>query len=46
MAAGAGGYVPVGSRTRPARSGDIAAALTEITEQGIVRPMPFHVCIL
>lgn len=40
------GYVPVVILTQPARAGDIAAALTEITEQGIVRSMPFHLCIL
>ena len=40
------GYVPVVILTQPAKAGDIAAALTEITEQGIVRSMPFHLCIL
>ncbi len=40
------GYVPVVILTQPARAGDIVAALTEITEQGIVRSMPFHLCIL
>ena len=40
------GYVPVVILTQPARAGDIVAALTEITAQGIVRSMPFHLCIL
>lgn len=40
------GYVPVVILTQPARAGDIVDALTEITAQGIVRSMPFHLCIL
>lgn len=40
------GYVPVVILTQPAREGDILAALTEITAQGIVRSMPLHMCML
>lgn len=40
------GYVPVVILTQPAREGDILAALTEITAQGIVRAMPLHMCML
>lgn len=40
------GYVPVVILTQPARAGDILAALTEITAQGIVQSMPLHLCML
>ncbi len=40
------GYVPVVILTQPARMGDIVAALTEITEQGIVQSMPLFMCML
>ncbi len=40
------GYVPVVILTQPARMGDIVAALTEITEQGIVQTMPLFMCML
>ncbi len=40
------GYVPVVILTQPARTGDLMAALTEITEQGIVQSMPLSMCML
>ena len=40
------GYVPVIILTQPARTGDLQAALTEITEQGIVQSMPLSMCML
>lgn len=40
------GYVPVVILTHPARTGDLTAALTEITEQGIVQSMPLCMCML
>ena len=42
----AAGYVPVVILTQPARTGDLVAALTEITEQGIVQSMPLFMCML
>ncbi len=40
------GYVPVVILTQPARTGDLQAALTEITAQGIVQSMPLSMCML
>ncbi len=40
------GYVPVVILTQPARTGDVIAALTAITEQGIVQSMPLFMCML
>ncbi len=40
------GYVPVVILTQPARTGDVVAALTAITEQGIVQSMPLYMCML
>ena len=40
------GYVPVVILTQPARAGDLKAALTEITAQGIVQEMPLSMCML
>ncbi len=42
----AAGYVPVVILTQPAHAGNIRAALTEITEQGIVQSMPLYLCTL
>lgn len=42
----AAGYVPVVILTQPARAGDLRAALTEITAQGIVQSMPLQMCML
>ena len=42
----AAGYVPVVILTQPSRAGDLVAALTEITEAGIVREMPLYMCML
>jgi hypothetical protein len=40
------GFVPVVILTQPARQGDLLAALTEITEAGIVQNMPHYLCML